>query len=184
MNPKTYILSSFIVLAMIQIAVPIKMILDNEKILTEGNEFRLKAQLVYPEATLSGKYIRVSYEQDKYPVAHDSVWNNGEAVFVVFKASASGFAEIDSLLKSKPDYTSNFVEAKIKFTQKEDVYMVFLEYPFEKFFLEESRLTNEAMKNLRILTDSAQSIQSVIRIHSGKAAIQDILIDGQSILQI
>ncbi|MBK9109453.1 MAG: GDYXXLXY domain-containing protein [Saprospiraceae bacterium] len=175
---------SFIILALIQIAIPVKMILDNEKIHAQGKEYRLKAKLEYPDATLSGKYIRLSYEQDKFPVEHDSIWQNGETVFVVFKTDSSGYAVIDSLFKSKPEFTPNFVEAKIKFTQKEDICRVYLEYPFEKFFLEESRLSNEAMKNLRTRTESAQSVQSIIRIHSGKAAIKDILIDGGSILNL
>lgn len=185
MKSNKYFTISFVVLALVQLVVPVKMIIDQENILNAGTEFRFKAQLAYPESDLSGKFIRLSYDQDKYPVADDLEFQKGQIVFVIFKEGSSGFAIIDTILKSKPDYTSIFVEARIRYIQKEDeISQLILEYPFEKFFLEESRLSDEAMENLRARTASALSTHSVIRIHSGKAAIKDILIDDVSILRL
>ncbi|MBK8954170.1 MAG: GDYXXLXY domain-containing protein [Saprospiraceae bacterium] len=184
MNLNKIIFPSFLLLAIIQLSIPVKMIMDQEGILNSGTEFRMKAMLAYPESGLSGRYIRVSYENEKFPIGENSSWQKGEIAFVVFKSNEPGFASIDTILKSKPEGSSNYVKAKVKYIQKDQLNEVYLEFPFEKFFLEETRLNDQSMQNLRSRSEQAKMIYSIVRIKDGEAAIKDILIDDQSLLEL
>ena len=102
MNSKKIIFLAFILVALVQIYVPAKIILDRAIVLNSGKEFKFKTAPIDPSDPFRGKYINLNFNDNTIEIQNKENWARGETVFVLLTTDNNGFAKIKSVSKAKP----------------------------------------------------------------------------------
>ena len=184
MHKKKLILLIFILVALVQIYVPAKMIFDSETVLESGTVYKFKVAPVDPNDPFRGKYITLSFLENRFQVPNVNAWATNEVVYVILTTDKDGFARIHSLSKEKPADNQHFVKAKIGFaTATNDKYLNIV-YPFDRFYMEESKAPVAEKVYLEAVRDTTQVAFALVKIYDGEAVLKDVMIDGISIREI
>lgn len=180
---KKIILPLFIVMCLVQWYVPAKMIVDQEAVLSEGKVYKFKTAPVDPADPFRGKYITLSFEENRFDVSDFNVWLNVHDVYVSLTDSA-GFARIRNVSLTEPE-DADYVKARVSYVTSYEPYRLFIEYPFERFYLEESK-ASEAEKIYweSQRGDSTQVTYAVVSVKNGEAALTDVKINDRSIVDV
>lgn len=168
----------FIGIALVQLYVPASMIWKNEDVLKTGNEFKFKTAPIDPNDPFRGKYISLRYEENEIDIKNDTHWNRGEIIYVIIKNDEKGFAKILSVSTSKPNRTNEYVRAKIAYIS--DTKLT-IEYPFDRYYMEESKANAAEIVYAESQIDSNQIAYALVNIKKGEAVLKDVVIDGKSI---
>jgi uncharacterized membrane-anchored protein len=179
---KTYLMVALIAVAIIQLAVPARMIYHQEQILHSGKEYKFKMAPVDPSDPLRGKFINLRLDGLEMKVTKASKWTFGESVYVTLATgNPDGFARFDQLTREKPLSEIDFIRAKISYASDSSVW---LKVPFDRYYLEESTAPRiERIYNGALRDTSKVSFMSV-RVIDGDAVLNDLFIDGKSIKEM
>ena len=177
---KNYTIIAFVVLALVQLFVPLKMILDREEVLANGEVYKFKTAPVDPNDPFRGKYINLSFEASQFPVTVADAWTINQEVFVQLATDADGFAQVLDVTNEPPSSTP-FVEAKIRSISPD---VLFLEYPFERYYMEETKAYEAEQRYRETLLDSLQTTYALVRIKEGKAVLEAVMLNGVPIQEI
>lgn len=181
MNSKKVILVVFILVAITQLFVPAKMILDRESILNTGKEFKFKTAPIDPSDPFRGKYITLSFDNNTIEVQNEEDWVIGETIYVLLSTDSSGFARIESVSKDKTLYSKDFLKAKVGWVNGK---LLNVEYPFDRFYMEENKAHDAEIEYRESQTDTDQLTYALVSIKAGEFVLKDVLIGGVSIIDI
>jgi len=170
-----------IVAFLMQWFVPLNMVMQQETILKDGTAFKFKTQPIDPNDPFRGKFVVLNYEADKMDVLNEELWYMGEPVFVRIQEDNEGFAAIASIEKVAPIGEKHFVKAEIERVWRDDPVQVRIKYPFERFYMEESKAPKAEAMFRNLWRDSTTTVYGLVVINEGKAALEDVLVDGISI---
>jgi uncharacterized membrane-anchored protein len=184
MNSKKLILTAFILMALAQWYVPANMILDREAVLSSGKEFKFRTAPIDPSDPFRGKYITLSFRENHFPVPDDANWIRGEDVYVLLSTDKEGYARIQSVSKEKPHKNVDFVTAKVGYVTTNGDKNLLVEYPFDRFYMEESKAYDAEQVYLRSLSDTTKVTYALVNTWNGKAVLKDVRIDGTSIKEL
>lgn len=176
--------ASIILLAatfLLQWWIPLNMIFQQETILKEGTAFKFETEPIDPNDPFRGKYITLNYVVDRVAITDGQEWISGESVFVQIEEGENGFARVKSLDKVAPTNNSNFVKATIQGVYGKNPTTVGLQYPFERFYMEESKAPKAETMFRDLWQDATTQVYGLVVIHEGRAALEDVLVDGVSI---
>jgi uncharacterized membrane-anchored protein len=184
MNNKKILLTVFIVVALVQLAVPAKMIWDKERVLELGKEFKFETAPIDPTDPFRGKYIVLQYKENRVAIDSKSDWEEGQSVYVHLITDRNGFAKIGSVSKEKPTGTEDFVKAKVEFIGDIGYTTMNIAYPFDRFYMEESKAFEAEQQYIKSQIDSTKITYALVNIRDGESVLKDVLIDGVSISEI
>lgn len=184
MNSKNKYILIFALVALIQLYVPAKMIWHQENIWQNGKEYKFKTAPIDPNDPFRGKYITLTFEENIYNIEDEMEWTRGEEVYVLLTTNASGFAKIDSVTKQTPDNSSDFVKAKVWFLSGNGENKLTIDYPFNRFYMEESKAYDAEVTYRESQIDSTKTAYALVSIKNGDAVLKDVLIDGVPIKEI
>lgn len=184
MNSKKIILPVFILIALVQLYVPAKMIWNREEIIETGIEYKFKTAPVDPNDPFRGKYITLSYDENTVEIKNEKDWKRGEEIYVYFTTDHDGFAKIKSVLKEKPTNNQDFLKAKVRFVSGDSSNKLTIDYPFDRFYMEESKAYDAELTYRQTQIDTSKITYALVSIKNGEAVLKDILIDGTSIREI
>jgi uncharacterized membrane-anchored protein len=172
----------FAIVALLQLAVPAKMILDKENILTLGTPYKFRTAPIDPSDPFRGKYITLDFSATSFETPNDSSWQTGDAVYVHLGKDAEGFARIKDLTRQPPaDGNIDYVKARIRYVYDE---RVTIEYPFTRFYMEETRAPEAEMVYRSSRIDTAQVVYALVNVRNGEAALQDVKVNDVSISEV
>ncbi len=176
----------FILLALVQLFVPAKMILDREDILKTGKEFKFRTAPIDPNDPFRGKYITLSFSNTTFDVQDGDEWNRDEDVYVLLKEDIEGFAIIKSVSKDKPSEKQDFVKAKIrnggwKFNFNNNIT---IDYPFDRYYMEESKAYDAELAYRDAQINEDNITYALVSIKDGDAVLKDVFINDVSIKEI
>lgn len=184
MNRNKIIIPAFIVLALIQIYFPLSMILGREEILDTGTEYKFKVAPVDPNDPFRGKFVTLNYSDNYFEVDSASGWEQGEMVYLLFKVDSQGYAMIEAVLKAPPHTTSDFLETKVNYVYTDSLTKLYLDFPFDRFYMEETKAPKAEEIYFQSARDSVQEAYSLVSIKDGKAVLKDVMIDGLSLKEL
>lgn len=184
MNSKKIMITAFILMVIIQIAVPAKMIWDKESILDSGKEFKFETEPVDPTDPFRGKYIVLSYKENSLEFETTDTWFSGENIYVILKTDEKGFSTIESVSKEKPLENVDFVKAEVEYVSGDRFKIINIAYPFDRFYMEESKAYPAEQEYRESQLDSTKTTYALVNIKNGDAVLKDVLIDGISIREI
>ena len=172
----------FCLVVVAQLFVPVKMILDREDIIETGTVYKFKTAPVDPTDLFRGKYITLNFDADEFVVDSLEQWEDKKAVFVGLGVDTLGFAKIVSVSDERPSETLGYVEAERWYSNTvKNKPTIFLRYPFDRFYMEESKApkAEKAYRNVR--QDSTQTAYAIVCIKNGEAVLTDVMINDVSI---
>ena len=166
----------FILLAVAQLYIPAGMIMQREKILGYGQVFKFKTAPVDPTDIFRGKYITLRFDATEWK--SDTDFSFEEEVFVKLSTDSLGFASIADVTVNAPGETSDYVKALIRNAGDKKFWV---DYPFDRFYMEESKAYNAEQSYNRASRDSASVAYALVLVLDGKAVVADVIIDGVSV---
>jgi|SRR5690554_4868638 len=184
MNSKKMVLTAFILVAIVQLAIPGKMIWDREKILETGKDFKFETAPVDPSDPFRGKYIVLDYKENSFNVESIKEWIDGRKVYVILKTDTKGFAKIASVSSEEPTADLDFVEAKIDYVIDGSSKRLYISYPFDRFYMEESKAYPAEQAYVKSQLDSTKTTYAIVSIKNGEAVLKNVLIDGMPIREV
>lgn len=184
MNNKKLILSVFILVVMAQIFVPAKMILDREDVIKTGKEFKFKVEPVDPNDPFRGKYINLYFNENTTHVQNESDWIRNEIIYVMFTTDNDGYAKIHSVFKEEPTDSEDFIETKVRYISSDSSNRLTVEYPFDRYYMEETKAKDAELNYMESLNDSSQVTYALVFVKNGSFVLKDVLINGVSIKDI
>ena len=184
MDRKYKLLAVFILLALVQLFVPAKMVLDSQGILDSGIEYKFKTAPVDPTDPFRGKYITLRYEENRVDVENESDWIRGESVYVILRKDKDGFAKIKLISKETPQNKADYFKAKISSVGSGASNKVRIAYPFNRYYMEETKALAAEKAYRKFQRDTSHVAYALVNIKDGEALLKDVLIDGVSIKDI
>ena len=184
MNSKKLLLTAFILVALVQLYVPAKMIWDKENVIETGIEYKFKIAPIDPSDPFRGKYITLNYDENTAIVSDGQDWVLGESIYVSLTTDNLGFAKIKSVSKTKPTDNESFIKAKVRFSSGNSSNKLTIDYPFDRYYMEESKAYDAELIYRQSQQDTNQVTYALVSIKNGDAVLKDVLIDGTSIREI
>ncbi len=181
MQKKKIIILVFILVALVQLYIPAKMIWEKEDIIDSGTEYKFETEPVDPSDPIRGKYITLNYKENTTECENEKDWTVGDRVFVSFITDTTGFANIDDISKYEPIDNDSYLEAKIGYVTQDGSNMLTINYPFTRFYMEESKAGYAETLYQTVQIDSSVTTYALVVIKKGNAVLKDVLIDGVSI---
>ncbi|SHJ36765.1 GDYXXLXY domain-containing protein [Aquimarina spongiae] len=168
----------FIVLALIQIFIPVQMIYEQEDILKSGELYRFRTMPIDPSDPFRGKYITLHYEMNSFKMK-DTTIVYGDEIKVYIDKDADGFAKTVQISKTELDIDKDFVLAKVTGNYNG---VVNFELPFNRYYMEESKAydAEEAYRKVN-RTNVHHDVYGKVHIKEGQSVLSDVVIDGVSI---
>ena len=185
MNKKSLLLIGFILMVLVQLAVPSKMIWDRENILLHGEVYHFRTEPIDPNDPFRGKYITLSFPDTEVEVKNAADWYASQPVYALFEKDADGFAVISEILREAPDQRANFLKTSITYNLSYlDENKVEINLPFDRFYMEEYKATAAEKAYFEAQRDSTKTTFAVVRILDGEAVLEDVMIEGVSIKEV
>lgn len=181
MNRKLKI-SLFAAMIVIQLAVPSWMMIRRELILSRGELYLFRTQAVDPNDPFRGKYIDLQYDTLLTNIHNPhGKFFEGDKVYALLGKDDLGFAYVKSISTRKPSKKYAFVKAKIDYISDWEGKVVFLEYPFQRFYVDEDAAPEVERRYFESLSDTTKETYAVLRIYYGDGVLQDVQTNGVSI---
>lgn len=182
---KKLLLPLLLLMCLAQWIVPGKLIYDSEKTTEEGISFKFKIRPVDPYDPFRGKYITLSFDDNN--VIRDTLeeFSRDQSVFVLVEADSTGFAkvkEISNSIFSQPNYFEASVLWQNK-SKEDNLQTIELDFPFKKFFLEES-LAPEAETAYSESRNDTIPAYALVSVMDGKAILRDVILNDSSIADV
>ena len=182
---KYYLVVLFGVMCIAQWYVPGSMIVHQEDILANGKVYHFKTAPIDPNDPFRGKYVILVFVAETMKGTRGSDCERNQSVFVVLGTDQDGFASVTRLAETRPDEGTDFFSATIRYSNEQNVDV---QFPFDRFYLEESKAakaeTVYAESNSQPDRGDRETAYAVVRVKDGQAALEDVRIDGRSIVDI
>lgn len=184
MANKKLLLITFCVVALIQLYVPAKMIFDSEDILTTGKEFKFKTEPIDPNDPFRGKYITLRFEENHMEQLTDTNWVANQDIYVELIHDVDGYAKIKTISKTEPSNTEDYVKSKVNYYSQFNEKVVYIDYPFERYYMEETKAPDAEIAYRESARDTSQNTYALVSIKKGQAVLKDVFINETSIKTI
>lgn len=185
MKNKFTLLILFIILAAAQLYVPASMILEQEDILATGKTFKFRTAPIDPNDPFRGKYITLGFTDNRFIIQGNKEPYYGQDVYVRLRENDAGFAVISQLSYESLSSGDDFLKARLTgWNIDDDSTTLFVQYLFDRFYLEESKAPKAEELYVESQRDSLRTTWAVVKIKDGNAVLEDVMIDGVSIVEI
>ena len=91
---------------------------------------------------------------------------------------------IQSLAKEQPKERNDYIKANIDYILTDTLSTVFVRYPFDRFYMEESKAPVAETIYNEAAIDSNQVAYALVMVMNGDAVVRDIFIDDVSITEV
>ncbi|MDX9972302.1 MAG: GDYXXLXY domain-containing protein [FCB group bacterium] len=171
MSKKTT-LGLFLVLAVVQIAVPASMIAQHEIVLREGRLYKFKTAPVVPADAFRGRYVALSMAETMGPTDPDVHWETNQRAYAELTEDSQGFAHISRVTPKKPE-GPDYIVVRIRYIEGPQVHV---DLPIDRYYMNEY-MAPEAeyayMEHSRATVDDAYV---TVRVLNGHAVIEGLYV--------
>jgi uncharacterized membrane-anchored protein len=178
MPNKSILLLIFLLVAFLQLLVPANMIFQKNKTVVTGTLYKFKVKPVDPADPFVGRYVDLSFDQDTFVIKDSKFYADQQTIYVEIAQGIDSFAIIKNISLSPFKDTEHFITAKVAYIQENRVH---IEYPFTRFYMEESKAPEAETKVNIMLRDSTYLGYAEIFVYKGDAVVQDVKINNRTI---
>lgn len=184
MGKKKFLLLGFGFMVLLQLALPGQMIFQWEQVLEKGTPYKFRVEPVDPRDPFRGNYLTLRYEADSISVEAPSAWNRGQRVHLSFDTTSEGFVTLMDVSKEPFEEGTPSFQAEIEFvhhnTEQKDGWLE-LDLPFDRYFIDREGAKEAEDLYFEAVRDSSSTVWGRVKIHDGRAAIEDVMVDGRSV---
>ncbi|QNF32076.1 GDYXXLXY domain-containing protein [Adhaeribacter swui] len=184
MNSKKLLISTFMLVALVQVYVPAKMILDQEKVLATGKEFKFKTAPVDPYDPFRGKYITLNFAGNTVKILKNENWLPGETAYVSVITDQAGFASIKAISKKEPATTEAYFKTTVRYVTEDKPQQAVIDFPFDRYYMEESKAADAEKLYQQLQNDTTQITYALVSIKNGSAVLKDVLVGETPIREL
>lgn len=185
MRNKKLIVLLFVAMAAIQLYVPGQMILGKQDVLKNGKEFKFKTRPIDPNDPFRGKYIILNFQGGEFLLDSAIEWTYPEQFYAVVNEDEQGFAEISNISVEAPTQTQDYFLVQGRGSNIADNgTLIFLEYPFGKFFMEESKAYEAEVAVRESSADTTQITYALVAVKAGDSALKDVFINDVPLREV
>lgn len=185
MISKKIALIGFAFLCLIQLYIAGGMVRQNEGIMRTGEVIKLRTAPLDPNDPFRGKYITLDFPDIAIKVNDASIWAYDDIGYVIFQEDSAGFHIPFILSKEIPSVAGQYLKVKIKSTiETPGEQMVYIEYPFDRFYLQEEKAPLAEEKYREALSDPGIQTYAKVYIQDGQGVIDNVFIGEQKILDL
>lgn len=181
MYSKKIIWIGFVLMVLLQLWAPAAMIFNKETVLKDGKAYKFRSAPVDPNDPFRGKYIVLRLEAAGFKPGSTQQWKAGETVYVQVAQDTAGFARIAGLHKRMPLPADDMIKATIDYVGYDSLKEVFIEWPFERFYMEESKAPEAEKAYTKAAADSNQKAYALVKVKNGDAVLQNVFINDHPI---
>tara|TARA_B110000285_G_scaffold158034_1_gene176342 strand:+ start:1573 stop:2148 length:576 start_codon:yes stop_codon:yes gene_type:complete len=174
------VLISFITIVIIQLFIPAKMIYDRELPKIYGEEFKFETRPIDPYDPFRGKYVTLNFAANEIGVNRTEKWKGGDIVYVKFEKAENGLAIISSIHKKEPRDTDFYLKTKVSHVQRGKKCSVFINYPFTRYYMEETKAEKAEMLTMSLDREKQQIISATVKLYRGEATITALMVNDIS----
>ena len=160
----------------VQFAVPLSMIRSRENILHNGELFRFKTQPIDPADPFQGRYVRLGIDGEiKNQVDQSAPLTSRPIVYATIESDAEGFARFSGWSLKKPE-SKNYLKTRIGYVLDDGIQ---IKIPFDRYYMDEVK----APRAERLVWEATRGTHcwAEVRVLNGKAAIEEVFVEGQSL---
>jgi len=183
MNYKNILPVLFVLLALVQIAVPIQMIWDKEKTIESGTTHYFKTQPVDPTDPFRGKYVALNFENDSWRTDTLCEIKSNDKVYAYLSTDSLGFATVEKLSLDQPVTEVPYFSTRVWYTSRQnDSLDIHLRLPFDRFYMEESMAPQAEIELTAMNRTDTLPTYAVVKIRKGNAVLEDVKVDDISLI--
>ena len=186
MKYKKLVWAGFIVMILVQLYMPASVIIEREKIIQQGKMWKFKTQPVDPNDVFRGKYIYLNFTNSELIASNFNEVESGNA-YIKLIEDTNGYAIPSEIHNELPPKSNDYIQVKVTLNpfNLEDIdkekSKVYFEYPFDRFYMEESKAPAAELTYARATRDTLVATCAVVYVHNGQSVLTDVLIDGISV---
>lgn len=181
---KKLYLTLLLFIIFVQLAVPFKMIYDRERVLKNGTRFSFKTRPIDPADPFQGRFVRLQLKEDQCNIPEDrrDDFRRKQKIYATIGIDEDGYAYFMEAQKEVPA-AAHFLKTRtrggVSKRNEEEQYNVRIQIPFDRFYMEEGK----APRAEKLAIDAARKGDCWVdvRILNGKAVIEDVYVEGESI---
>ncbi|RMG23233.1 MAG: hypothetical protein D6730_14855 [Bacteroidetes bacterium] len=185
MTRNNLIFVAFAAMVLLQLFVPAYMIVEQENVIKKGKAFKFRTAPIDPSDPFRGKYITLSFEDDRLLTADWQAWEAHEdaEVYLELETDSAGFARIRQVHLSPPAHTQDYFRATLynvyEAHQHPGMGYLHFRFPFNRFYMEESKAgpAEQLYREAGRQPDSTE-VYAVVYVRSGKAVVAEVMLNG------
>ena len=162
----------FLVLALIQLAVPAVMMGQWETTLREGRPYKFRTAPVDPYDAFRGRYVALRVETNTLPYEGQAI-SSGRKVFVLLSEGADGFARLDSMSLTRPTHSA-YLSARILSCYGGQAH---LQFPFDRYYMKEDLAPKAEKAYFRASSRTNRTAHIQVRVRDGRAVVEELFIE-------
>jgi uncharacterized membrane-anchored protein len=180
MNSKL-IFGLYVLLAIVQLAVPVGQISRYENILRTGSLYKFRTAPVDPYDAFRGRYVALNYADTVAPLRKGERLEDRSKAYVFLRRDGDGFAQFVEL-SAEPPAEGDYL--RVQYSTEAIGAVSHFQLPFDKFFMEEAQAPQaEAAyrKHVRGRSREDRTTYVSVRVKGGRGVIEDLYIDNRPI---
>ena len=178
MKNKRLVFGLFVLVALLQWALPVSTIISKRNTAASGKSFCFKVRPVDPAHPFSGRYMSLKFEQDNLPIKSGLKLDPGMSLYLEIASDKDDWAVVRDMSVVPFTHTSDYIRVSVQYWDGERVY---IQYPFEQFYMEENKAQTADLRLAILLQEPDHRICAMVKILDGASVLEDIFIDDQSI---
>jgi hypothetical protein len=181
MNRTRLLAILFLMVALVQLALPAMRIHLYEKTLHEGTAYKFRTAPVDPYDAFRGRYVALRFDTNNAQWSEKVPAENGQKVFAMVEKRPDGFAHFTTASSQRPA-AGDYLEVKVTYTMGGEGVMV--ELPFERFYMEETVAPQaEVVYREHSAARGERDAYAVIRVRQGLGVIEQVYMGDKTLAQ-
>ena len=181
MKSKHLIVVSFVLMVAVQLYFPASMIWSKEKVIKEGVAYKFEVAPVDPNDPFRGKYIVIDVAEDAVANSEGMKWNDGEAAYASIGINERGFAYPTAISRQRPESEVNYIKVEVAYASPD---MIYIDYPFDRFYMEEDKAFQAEMIYNESLRDTNSVTYALVMVNKGAAVLQNVFVNDTAIVDL
>ena len=181
-----WMLAMFVVVAAVQLAVPVAMIAGREATLRYGRAYKFRTRPIDPYDAFRGRYVWLGFEQDHAPWRGEAAAVVGSKAYVSIQEGRDGFAmvrEVRAQLPAEGEYLQVRVSYPGWGTNSGSVYFTL---PFDRYYMEETKAPaaeHAYWQHQNTRGQTNQNTYAVVRVRNGESVLENLYVGGKPIAE-
>lgn len=172
---------AFALLVLLQLWAPASVIRNRENILSTGKPFKFRTAPRDPNDYLRGKYIFLNFNEDVFDIKDGKEWKSGQDIYVSLGTDSAGFAKIISIAGNNKEAKGDYIKTTVDYVGYETPKKIYIEWPFERFYMEESKAPLAEAAYNKSTADSTMISYALIKVKGGEAVLENVYINDKPI---
>jgi uncharacterized membrane-anchored protein len=188
MKYKKILVIAFFLMAIIQLAIPASMIIQQESTLKNGTIYKFRTEPVDPYDAFRGRYVALNIETNEVPVPAGKHFEQYQKVYASLKKDKNGFAIIESVSTEVPE-GKDYIKAKVAYNGFINNLLnrvpdkVKINLPLDRYYMEEKSAPEAEKAYMEHSTRKTRDAYITVRILKGNSVIEDLFIGGKPVLE-